>query len=163
MAGWSSADLIRPLVRGVFVSQQVEDSLRLRVAALKLVVPDHAIVTDRTAGWVHEVDTLPRSAIHRMPELDVVSSAGSRVRRPGIDSGIREFIPSDLMVIDGLRVTTKLRTACDLGRLLWRFDALAAIDGFLRAGLDHDELLTELDRFKGFRGIVQLRASGSPR
>ncbi|WP_374458182.1 hypothetical protein [Nocardioides sp.] len=141
----------------MFVAAQVDDSLRLRVAALKLVVPDHAIVVDRTAAWIHEVDALPRSAIHRMPSLDVVSSLASRVRRPGIDSGIRNFTAADLMVLDGLRVTTPLRTACDLGRLLWRFDALAAIDGFLRAGLDHAELLAEIDRYKGFRGVVQLR------
>ncbi|MDR7254034.1 hypothetical protein J2X46_003024 [Nocardioides sp. BE266] len=149
--------LIRPLLRGVFVADQVNDSLRLRVAALKLVVRDHSIVVDRTAAWLHEVDALPRSAVHRMPALDVVSSQSSRMRRPGIDSGIREFRPADVMVLDGLRVTTKLRTACDLGRLLWRFDALAAIDGFLRSGLDQAELLSEMDRFKGFRGVVQLR------
>lgn len=149
--------LIRPLLRGVFVADQVDDSLRLRVAALKLVVRDHAIVVDRTAGWLHGVDALPRSAVHRMPTLDVVSSTSSRVRRPGIDSGIRSFTAADVTVLDGLRVTTKLRTACDLGRLLWRFDALAAIDGFLRAGVDHAELLAEVDRYKGFRGVVQLR------
>lgn len=149
--------LIRPLLRGVFVADQVDDSLRLRVAALKLVVPDHAIVVDRTAAWLHGVDALPRSAIHRMPQLDVVSSQASRMRRAGIGSGIRDFTEADLTVLDGLRVTTKLRTACDLGRLLWRFDALGAIDGLLRAGLDHAELLAEIDRFKGFRGVVQLR------
>ena len=149
--------LLRPLLRGVFVGAQVDDSLRLRVAALKLVVRDHAIVVDRTAGWLHGVDALPRSAVHRVPALDVVSSTSSRVRRPGIDSGIRNFTAADVMVLDGLRVTTKLRTACDLGRLLWRFDALAAIDGFLRAGLDHAELLAEVERFRGFRGVVQLR------
>ena len=149
--------LLRPLLRGVFVADQVDDSLRLRVAALKLVVRDHAVVVDRTAAWLHGVDALPRSAIHRMPPLDVVSSQSSRMRRPGIDSGIRVFTAADVMVLDGLRVTTKLRTACDLGRLLWRFDALAAIDGFLRAGLDHAELLAEVDRYKGFRGVVQLR------
>lgn len=149
--------LIRPLLRGVFVADHVDDSLRLRVAALKLVVREHSIVVDRTAAWLHEVDALPRSAIHRMPVLDVVSSRSSRMRRPGIHSGIRDFTQSDVMVLDGLQVTTKLRTACDLGRLLWRYDALAAIDGFLRSGLDHAELLTEVGRFKGFRGVVQLR------
>lgn len=54
-------------------------------------------------------------------------------------------------------VTTPLRTALDLGRLLWRFDALAAIDGFLRLGVDQEQLVREVDRFKGFRGVVQLR------
>lgn len=149
--------LLRPLLRGVFVASQVEDSLKLRVHALKLVVPEHAVAVDRTAAWVHGVDALPRSAIHRMPELDIFSSKGSRMRRPGVASGIRGFEPRDLMVIDGLRLTTQLRTVCDLGRLLWRFDALGAIDGFLRQGLDHALLLDEVDRFKGYRGVLQLR------
>jgi hypothetical protein len=149
--------LLRPLLRGVFVADQVEDSLRLRVCALKLIVPEHAVAVDRTAAWVHEVDALPRSAIHRMPDLDIFSSMGSRMRRPGVASGTRGLEPRDLVVIDGLRLTTQLRTACDLGRLLWRFDALGAIDGFLRRGLDHASLLAEVDRFKGYRGVLQLR------
>ena len=39
------------------------------------------------------------------------------------------------MIVNGIQVTTPLRTALDLGRLLWRFDALAALDGFARAGV----------------------------
>jgi len=150
--------LLRPVLRGVFVATQVPDSLRLRVAAVKLVIPSHAVVVDRTAAWVHGVDALPRSAIHTMPSLDLFSTAGSRVRRDSVRSGVRELLGRDIVVvIDGLSVTTPLRTACDLGRLLWRYDALGAIDGFLRLGLDHGELLAEVDRFKGQRGVVQLR------
>ncbi len=149
--------LLRPVLRSVFVAEQVEDSLRLRVRALKLVVPEHAVAVDRTAAWLHNVDALPRSAIHRMPELDVFSSTGSRMRRPGVTSGIRGLEPRDLMVVDGLQLTTPLRTACDLGRLLWRFDALGAIDGFLRQGLDQARLVDEVARFKGYRGVLQLR------
>jgi hypothetical protein len=149
--------LLRPLVRGVFVASQVPDSLRLRVQAAALVVPPHAVAVDRLAAWIHGVDALPRSAIHRMPDLDIFSATGSRMRRPGIASGIRELAKRDVEVIGGLPVTTRLRTTCDLGRILWRFDALGAIDGFLRLGLDHDELLAELDRYKGYRGVRQLR------
>ena len=149
--------LLRPLLRGVFVVDSVPDSWRLRVAALELVVPEHAVVVDRTAAWLHGVDALPRTAIHRMPSLDVFSSQGSRVRRPGVASGIRDLTVRDVEEVGGLTVTTPLRTACDLGRLLWRFDALSAIDGFLRLGLDHGLLLGEMDRFAGYRGVRQLR------
>ena len=149
--------LLRPLLRGVFVAAGVPDSLRLRVAALGLVVPEHAVVVDRTAAWLHGVDALPRSAIHRMPSLDVFSRQGSRLRRPGVTSGIRDLTVRDLETIGPLTVTTPLRTACDLGRLLWRFDALSAIDGFLRLGLDHGLLLSEVGRFAGYRGVRQLR------
>ena len=60
-------------------------------------------------------------------------------------------------MVQGVRVTTALRTALDLGRLLWRYDALAAIDGFLRIGVPHDLLIAEIGRFKGYRGVRQLR------
>ena len=149
--------LLRPLVRGVFVASQVPDSLRLRVQAVQLVMPPHAVAVDRLAAWVHGVDALPRSAIHQMPELDIFSATGSRVRRPGVASGVRGLEKRDVEVIDGLPLTTRLRTACDLGRVLWRFDALGALDGFIRLGLDQGELLAEVERFKGFRGVRQLR------
>lgn len=149
--------LLRPLVRGVFVASHVPDSLRLRVQAVQLVMPPHAVVVDRLAAWIHGVDALPRSAIHQMPDLDVFSVTGSRVRRPGVASGIRDLERRDVEVIDGLPLTTRLRTACDLGRVLWRFDALGALDGFIRLGLDQGELLAEVERFRGFRGVRQLR------
>jgi len=149
--------LLRPVLRGVFVAAHVPDSLRLRVSALGLVVPDHAVVVDRTAAWLHGVDALPRSAIHQLPALDVISRRSSRLRRPGVASGTRDLRVRDVEHIGNLSVTTSLRTACDLGRRLWRFDALAAIDGFLRLGLDHGLLLSESERFKGHRGVLQLR------
>lgn len=149
--------LVRRMLHGVFVAAQVPDSLRLRVAALKLVVPGHAVVVDRTACWLHGVDALPRSAIYDLPDVEIFSRSESRVRRTGVASGIRDLQPRDTQELEGLLVTTQLRTACDVGRLLWRYDAIGALDGFLRAGVDHRELLAEIDRFKGFRGVVQLR------
>ena len=149
--------LLRPVLRGVFVASQVPDSFRLRVAAVKLVVPPHMIVVDRTAAWVHGVDALPRRAIHEMPSLDLFSREGSRMRREGVTSGVRTLTPRDIEVVDELTLTTQLRTACDLGRTLWRYDALGALDGFVRIGLDRDHLLDEGSRFKGHRGVRQLR------
>lgn len=149
--------LLRRMLHGVLVATQVPDSLKLRVAALKLVVPQHAVVVDRTACWLHGVDALPRSAIHEMPLLDVFSQAESRIRRHGVASGIRELRPRDIVELDGLTVTTTLRTACDVGRRLWRYDAIGALDGLLKTGVDPDELIAETLRFKGYRGVRQLR------
>ena len=149
--------LLRPMLRGVFVASQVPDSLRLRVAAVALVTPPHLVVVDRTAAWIHGVDALPRSAIHQLPSLELYSRGASRMRRTGVSSGIRHLTAADIEVLNGVAVTTALRTACDLGRLLWRYDALAAIDGFLRLGVAREELIREVDRFKGHRGVVQLR------
>ncbi len=152
----SSGHLCR-MLHGVYVASQVPDSLGLRGRALKLVVPDHGVVVDRTACWLHVVDALPRRAAYEMPPLEVYSTARSRTRRDGVSSGIRDLRLEDVEDIGGLRVTTKLRTACDVGRLAWRYDAIGALDGLVRAGLSPDALLDAVPRFKGYRGVLQLR------
>lgn len=149
--------LVKPVLRGVFVATQVVDSIELRSAALSLVVPASAIVVDRTAAWLHMVDVLPTSAVHEMPPVEIYSRGGSRLRRPGVASGERRMIDADVSVVNGVPVTTKLRTALDLGRRLNRFHALAALDALLRAGVDREELRAGVERFRGERGVVQLR------
>lgn len=158
--------LVRRVLFGVYAAAQAPDSVAFRAQALSLVVPEYGVVTDRTAGWLHGVPTLRRGSHRTAPQLDVCDTRDTRMRRPGVDGRRRALSPDDVTVIGGIRVTTLLRTGCDLGRLLWRFDALAAIDGVLRAGVDPDELFAEIGRFRGFRGVRQLRvvaALGDPR
>ncbi|QZY30667.1 type IV toxin-antitoxin system AbiEi family antitoxin domain-containing protein [Nocardioides coralli] len=149
--------LVRQVLRGVYVAAQAVDSIELRAEALAAVVPPFAVVTDRTAAWLHMVDVLPASAVHEMPPVEIYSRARSRVRRPSVTSGERRMRDEDVMVIGGVLVTTKLRTALDLGRRLNRYHALAALDALLRAGVRHEELLDGVRRFRGERGVVQLR------
>lgn len=149
---------LRKVFHGIFVATQVPDSVDSRAAALSLVVPPTAIATDRTAAWLHGVPILPRTRTRDVPPLQIFSDAESRLRRPGVSSGIRALEAYDITTVGSVRVTTPLRTALDLGRLLWRFDALAALDGFLRAGVSHLTLLAQVERFRGYRGVVQLRA-----
>jgi hypothetical protein len=151
-------DLIRRVLHGVYAASQAPDSVRFRSAALQLVIPDHAVVTDRTAAWLHGVPILERGAHLSPPPISVCETVDSRVRRPGVDGRRRQLLDRDVMDLHGIRVTTPLRTGLDLGRRLWRFDALAALDGVLHIGVDHDELLEESLRFKGHRGMRQLRA-----
>ncbi len=55
-------------------------------------------------------------------------------------------------------MTTPIRTACDLGRLLPRDRAFAALDSMLALGLfDTCDLWVEAMRFRGMRGVRQLR------
>jgi hypothetical protein len=150
--------LVRPLLRGVYVATQAPDSVGLRAAALARVAPPSAVITDRTAAWLHGVPILPRSAVQQVPPLQCFDlRPGSRTRRDGVSSGERCLESYDVTEVGGILVTTPHRTALDLGRLLWRFDALAALDGFLRLGVSQTRLLGDLDRFKGYRGVVQLR------
>jgi hypothetical protein len=64
----------------------------------------------------------------------------------------------DVEVVHGVRVTTPLRTAHDLGRLRPRDRAFGSLDALLRTGrFMNDDLLGGVGRFKGRRGVVQLR------
>ena len=62
------------------------------------------------------------------------------------------------MEIGGVRVTTPVRTALDLGCRLSRRQALAAMDALMRIhGFTHADLARELPRYFRRRGSVQLR------
>jgi hypothetical protein len=157
LAGLISDGLVRGVVTGVYAPSQVEDDLRLRVAALGLVVPDHAVVIDRAAGWLHGMPVLRRGAHLTVPPVEVGHTTQSRSIRPEVDGHRRGLLPRDVTTIRGVRATTPLRTALDLGRLLWRFDALSALDAAARTGVDPDEMAAESERFRGYRGVRQLR------
>ncbi len=153
---WS---LVRRLVRGVYAAAQVPDSVTLRARAIALVVPTHAVATDWTACWVHT--GIDRAGAHlREPELTVFRPVGhDRLRNGLCDSGERTFARGDVWFVDGLAITSPLRTAWDLGRLAPRDRAIGALDALLRHGtFERDELVDGLPRFKGMRGVVQLRA-----
>jgi hypothetical protein len=148
---------VRRMLQGVYVATQAVDDMDLRAQALGLVVPEAAVVTDRTAAWLHGVDLLPRSSGFVPPPINVFHTTDTRMNRPGVAAGRRGLLGTDITVVQGIRVTTAVRTALDLGRMLWRYDALAAIDGFLRIGVPHDILMAEISRFRGYRGVRQLR------
>jgi hypothetical protein len=151
--------LIRRVLKSVYVAAQAPDDILLRARALVLVVPHAAVVTDWTACWFW-TGQLPLNAHLSTPPLSVFHPGRhARLRNPLCDSGARSFRPSDLTSWDGLRVTTPLRTAWDLGRLTHRDRAIGALDALLGEGsFDLGELVEGVDRFKGMRGVRQLRA-----
>ncbi len=154
-----SDGVLRPLIRGTFVMSDVPDTIGLRAQALALVIPRDAVVTDRTAAWLHGVEILPRRFHTGTPlSVECFSTRRSRLRRAGVQSGTRALSVDDVCTVEGVQVTSPVRTSCDLGRLLWRYDALAAMDGFAKHGVTQDQLRYSEPRFKGMRGVIQLRA-----
>jgi len=148
------------MVRGVYIDACVPDTLPVRAKALSLVVPESAIVTDRTAAWLHGVDLLAPGDHLLLPPVAIFQLPGhTRVRTACNCGGERTLAKHDITEVAGIRVTTPLRTALDLGRLVRRDHAIGALDALLRLGeFTQPRLLSEIDRFKGFRGVVQLRA-----
>ncbi len=140
--------LVRRLLRGVYLPSVAFESIGVRAAAVGLATGGRrGVVVDRTAAWVHGALALD--------DLAPVS-----LMAPGRSSaGSRRLVARDVEVIGPVRITTPLRTALDVGRLLPAGQALAAMDALLAGGsFSHAALLAELARFGGHAGVAQLRA-----
>lgn len=141
---------VRRLLRGVYAARTAADTPELRAAAVRLALQGHGVAVDRTAAWVHGVP------VPTPVPLDVIAPAGSRRTSLG---GRRHLLPDDVVGLCGARLTTPLRTALDLGRLLAPDHALGVMDHLLRGGsFTHAQLLAQLPRLGGHRGAGQLRA-----
>lgn len=158
----SKGFLRRPL-KSVYVAAQVPDSVSLRCACLRLVVPPDAVICDRHAGWLHgaEMVLAPGEHLALAPiRIFLPGGEGRRLRNDLADSGERTLLREDIVEIDGLRVTSPIRTAWDLGRHRWPDRSLSALDQMLRLGLfDKEELVSGVKRFRGMRWVTVLRAT----
>jgi hypothetical protein len=150
---------VRRVLRGVYVRADLEDSVDLRAACAARVIAPGSVIVDRSAAWIHGVDVFVHSEHEVLPEVEsCVRRWRARTRRAGIDGRSRDLTDRDVMTVNGVRVTTPLRTALDLGCNLTRRDALAALDQFMRLHeLSHEELGQGALRYFRRRGVIQLR------
>jgi len=151
---------LRRPVQGVYLAVQAGDSPKLRAQCIGLVVPKGAVVCDRHAGWLlgAEMILAPNEHLDLRPMTVFRPSGMGRLRNGLVDSGERNLTPHDIIEVDGIPVTTPLRTACDLGRNRFAEPAIAALDSMLRLGaFSHEELLLAVDRHRGMRWVTTLR------
>jgi len=153
------AGLLCHPMRSVYRPATLEDTLPLRIAALRRVVPQDCVVTDRSAAWLWGAASALAPNDHlSVPRISVFAPPGRRLRNGLTSSGERILADRDVAEQEGLQVTTPLRTVCDLARLLHRDQALAAMDSLSALGaFSNTRLCAELDRFRGYRGIRQAR------
>jgi hypothetical protein len=151
--------VIRCVVREAFVRADLADTVALRAAAVALVVSEDHVAVDRTAAAIHGIEMFTAVELEELPPIETCALRGRRAtRRRGVDGRSRDLAERDIMRIDGLRLTTPLRTALDLGCNLRRREAMAARNAFARVhGVTVEQLRAELDRFGRRRGVVQLR------
>jgi hypothetical protein len=131
----------RQVLRGVWVHHSVPDSRQLRLGAVRLVLPAHATACGLAAAWLHGAD------VRREDDLDVEVSCpeGHRIRsRPGLRVRQEMLAPGDITTIDGLPVTTALRTAFDCARWLRGVERVVVVDALCHAGL------TSIDEIRGY-------------
>jgi len=152
--------LLRRPLNGVYVVTQLGDSVELRARALHLVVPEDCVICDRHAGWLHgaEMVLAPNEHLGLLPISVFRPSGMGRLRNELADSGERNLTTEDVVELHGLRVTTPLRTAWDLGRQRNRDRALSALDAMLRLQkFDRSALLHGVPRFRRMRWVTVLR------
>jgi hypothetical protein len=139
--------VVRRLLRGVYLREDVPETAEVRAAALGLVLPADVVLVDRTAGWLHG------SPLVAPAPYDVLGRD-----RPGRYFGARRPLAGhDVECVGPVRVTTRARTALDLGRLLAPDRGLAVLDDALRRGCDRDELVAALPQHANLPGAARLR------
>jgi hypothetical protein len=152
------AGAYRRVLRGVYVDAAVPDSRSVRTAAAKLIRPPDGVLMGCSAAWVMGVDTFAPSARFDLTPDWMVPHGSTRSVRRGVRFVEGYLRPEDVLVMDGLPVTTPTRTASDLLRRLRRPWALAAADGLTHAGLTTPaDIEAYLARLRGYPGIVQAR------
>ena len=161
LAAWCGGGLLAHPIRGVYHAAPLAPGLQLRLACLRLVVPQDAVVTDRSAGWLHGASMVLAPNDHLVvPRVSMFRPAGYRLRNELAASGERSFLDEEVIEIGGVRVTSPLRTTCDLGRMRHRESAFCAMEAMARTGkLDLDELVRVAagPRFRGHRWVRNLK------
>ncbi len=133
-----------------------DERLRLRAAAS--VLPPGAAIARRSAAGVHGFRSAVPHESDPAAEVHVVLPTGrSALRRPGIRSWSADT-DGDVVLVDGLPVTSPLRTALDAARFEPPPVALAMLDLGLRRGLfARGEAQERLARQPGERGVARAR------
>ncbi len=162
LAQWVRAGLLVSPMRGVFYAAQLPDGLELRAESLRLVAPPEAVITDETAGWFHGASMVLEPNDHlAVPQVSMFLTPGNRLRNEFARSGERTFVNGEVVDLHGVRVTSKIRTMCDLGRSRNSDRAFAGMDAManiLELDLSHFVGVVNGPRFRGYRRVTQLRA-----
>jgi hypothetical protein len=139
------------LYRGVFVRKRIEVALRDRAIGAWLATGRKGVIAGTAAA-----------ALHGAPWIDVdipIEVAGVRVRpQRGLLGRCYSLSDDEITHRCGLPVTTRTRTALDIGRLCSRAEALVRLDSLMwNQAFCVDEVAELADRRPKLPGLGQLR------
>ena len=142
----------RQIFYGVWVHAAVPDSREMRLRAATLIVPEHGVLCGLTAAWIHGGDVRRQSDV----DVHVGFPAGRRRRsRAGLIVSQENLLPEDIVRIDGVAVTSAVRTVYDCLRLLRGRERLVVADALTHLGVTTVEELRRY--FAGQRRMRNLR------
>ncbi|MCH1867553.1 hypothetical protein [Nocardioides sp. CFH 31398] len=152
--------LLRRPVKGVYLATEAGDSPALRAASIGLVASSDCVVCDQHAAWLLGTTGALAPGEHlALRPLSLFRPSGrGRVRTEIVDGGERNLREDDVTSVHGVRVTTPLRTAHDLGRVRHPDRAIAGMDAVARLGtFSIEELLAGVERYARMRWVTTLR------
>ena len=139
--------------RGLYLSSAVEPDLATRCRAWRLALPGDAAFGLGTAARLHGAPVAELSTVHV-----VVPSRRQLPRRTGLTVHERLLEPEDVMVVDGLPLTSGAQTFLDLAATLPPAELVAVGDALLRSDrMDAGSLACRLARADRVRGVVRAR------
>ena len=153
--------LLRRVVLDVHAPTAATDTFSLRLAALRLVVPERvrrtgAVVCLETAAWLFAGGRPP-------VEIDIAVHRGMpRVKGRGLRIHQIDYEPADIWLpaTAGVPVTSPARTAVDLAARLSLAEAVGMFVGLAAAtGLRPEHVLEGLDPLSGRPGVARARAA----
>jgi very-short-patch-repair endonuclease len=143
-------DRFRQVFRGVYLAADLVDTIELLATAVGQVLPAGAVVSGTTAALLHGAD------VRRLDDVTVTVTMlrDSRIRRSGIRATAAYLERGDVCEIQGVPVTSPVRTAFDLARQRDLVDRVVGLDAMLnRGGCRLDELVAYVDDRPCWRGI----------
>jgi len=139
--------------RGQYASAALPQDTRLTLLAISLRMPASYAFSGLTAAWLLGFDKTLTEPIEVTVSRDVPvrARAGVKLRRAALPE-------SDVITRNGLRVTSPMRTVCDLGSRVDLVESVVAVDMALHAGLvEVSELASHVAEHGGGKGIGRLR------
>lgn len=136
--------------RGVYARKDVELGLR-----------DRAIAAWLASGRKGVVAGVAASALHGAPWVDhwmPIELVGVRIRpQPGLVPRAARIAESEIVRVGGLPVTSRIRTAFDMGRRLERTEALGRLDALMwNQTFSRSEVLALGERYQRAPGLRRL-------
>jgi hypothetical protein len=141
----------RNLFRGVYVRKGCDVSLRDRAIGAWLASRRKGVVSGVAASAMHGAPWVD-------PDVPIELAAAKCSAQEGLVPRTERVAGDEITRIAGLPVTTRVRTAFDLGRHLDRPQALARLDALVwNQRFSIDEVLALVERYPRAKGMRQLR------
>jgi hypothetical protein len=144
----------RHVFREVWVHVDVPDTRETRLDAVHLVLGVGAFVCGLTAAWIYGIEVQDRRG-----ELVWVGCRTTHRLRTRAGCLVREITVegSDLQVVNGITITTELRTVFDCSRWLSLIEAVVVADAIAHTGaITPADLAAYTAAHRGLRGVRQL-------